>query len=190
MKWKYSPSGLKNCWIFLIGSKNPVLWLAHVIACSIFVKHTSFSLFWIEYTAKSRLKFVLFCLTSAFFFSTYLNLSMFYQKSVHNCELIFVVLTRNNFFCLLVYMGSKMWTALVCCFCTSLHNCDLIFDKTLKDSTSIHNCEQLFAVPTWKQFCYFLLYVLLKISSKVWTEHFWLLYYTIFTTIVQKIPLQ
>ena len=96
------------------------------------------------------------------------------------------MLTRKIFFCLLVYMGSKMWTALVCCFCTSLHNCDLIFDKTLKDSTSIHNCEQLFAVPTWKQFCYFLLYVLLKISSKVWTEHFWLLYYTIFTTIVQK----
>ena len=94
MKWKYSPSGLKNCWIFLIGSKNPVLWLAHVIACSIFVKHTSFSLFWIEYTAKSRLKFVLFCLTSAFFFSTYLSLSVFYQKSVHNCELIFVVLTN------------------------------------------------------------------------------------------------
>ena len=140
MKWKYSPSGLKNCWIFLIGSKNPVLWLAHVIACSIFVKQTSFSLFWIEYTAKSRLKFVLFCLTSAFFFSTYL----------------------------------------------SLHNCDPIFDKILKDSTSVHNCEKLFAVPTWKQFCYFLLYVLLKISSKVWTEHFWLLYYTIFTTIVQK----
>ena len=118
MKWKYSPSGLKNCWIFLIGSKNPVLWLAHVIACSIFVKHTSFSLFWIEYTAKSRLKFVLFCLTSAFFFSTYLSLSVFYQKSVHNCELIFVVLTHNNFFCLLLNMSSKMWTALVCCFCT------------------------------------------------------------------------